>query len=474
MPPMFPFPFRLLVLLLASFAARGAEWTVDFARTNGNFRALHGGNNGPLGYGELVDLTPQFLELAIPLVRLHDSAWPYPDIVDIHAVFPDFAADPDSPASYRFGPTDDYLRALTNAGPRIVFRLGESIEHAKRKRYVHPPADPAKWAAICAGVVRHYNEGWADGLKLGIQYWEIWNEPENRPAMWTGTPEEYFRLYAVTAKALKARWPELKVGGPSLGYQGKFGAEGSLEPSDFLRDFVRSIRAEAAPLDFFSWHLYTDDPAEAARRAHAVRRWLDGNGFPQTESHLNEWNYLPGNDWSPMTAGQGATREAWYARQGGADGAAFIVATLLRLQDAPLDAANFYSTDNQPFGLFTLHGAPKKNFHAFRAFRQLLDTPVRVTVASPGIRDGTVAAGLNHGRSVAHVLVTRPASASGDSTTLRLQQLPWPGNSLCEVRELDVRSDLDVTRSVPLDDGALRMAAGAGAHVWLVRLTPAR
>ena len=59
---------------------------------------------------------------------------------------------------------------------------------------MHPPADAAKWAAICVGIIRHYNEGWANGFHHGIRYWEIWNEPENRPAMWTGTDEDYLAL----------------------------------------------------------------------------------------------------------------------------------------------------------------------------------------------------------------------------------------------------------------------------------------
>src|SRR5262245_21354274 len=201
--PVLMFATGVSLACILAGESSAAEWTVDFSRTNGVIRPLHGGNNGPLCYGELVDLTKFHQEVAIPFTRLHDSAWPYPDIVDIHAIFPNFDADPESPASYRFGPTDDYLRAITNTGARIVFRLGESIEHAKRKRYVHPPRDPKKWVAICLGIIRHYNEGWADGHRFDIGYWEIWNEPENRPAVWTGTQKQFYQLYATTANAIK-------------------------------------------------------------------------------------------------------------------------------------------------------------------------------------------------------------------------------------------------------------------------------
>jgi hypothetical protein len=433
------------ICLLPILPSTAAELRVDFSTTNGVIRPLHGGNNGPLGYGEIVDLTVFHRELAIPFTRLHDSAWPYPDIVDIHAVFPDFRADPARPESYRFGPTDDYLRAITNSGSRIVYRLGESIEHAKRKRYVHPPSDPEKWARICEGIIRHCNEGWADGHRMNIRHWEIWNEPENRPAMWTGTPEQYYRLYTVTAKAIKARWPELKVGGPSLGHQGTF-ENGILTPSAFLRGFLAEIRRERAPLDFFSWHLYTNDPEEPARRARAVRAFLDGHGFTGAESHLNEWNYLPGNDWTPMTSAQGEARERWYARQGGIEGASFAACALVRLQTAPLDMANYYSMDNQPFGLFSLHGTPKKTFHAVKAFRALLETPLLAPATGATEGKSALLAGLNSLRNHARILfVNFNESAAGH--TLHVSGLPWQGPTTVEFRVLDDTKDLSLMRT---------------------------
>jgi hypothetical protein len=59
-------------------------------------------------------------------------------------------------------------------------------------------------------------------------------------------------------------------------------------------------------LDFFSWHRYASDPSDYARRACALRQLLDAHGFTKTESHFNEWNCLPNEDWRPMMKeGQG-------------------------------------------------------------------------------------------------------------------------------------------------------------------------
>ncbi len=199
---------------------------------------------------------------------------PLPDVVDMHAVFPDPAADPRDPESYDFKLTDTYLQAICDTGAGMVYRLGESIEHTRHKRYVHPPADPQRWAEACLGIIRHYNEGWADGFRHDIRYWEIWNEPENRPVMWTGTDEQYYRLYATAAKAIKAAYPDLQVGGPAVGAPGEV-EDGRLQATPFVEGFLRHCRTQQAPLDFFSWHIYTDDPQLVVHKAHAIRRWLD-------------------------------------------------------------------------------------------------------------------------------------------------------------------------------------------------------
>ena len=77
------------------------------------------------------------------------------------------------------------------------------------------------------------------------------------------------------------------------------------------------------------------------------------------------------------------------------EGAVFLVSALIELQSAPLDAACFYSADSQPFGLFSLHGTPKKTFHAMKAFRTLLDTPLRIAITTPVPSGVRIAAGVS-------------------------------------------------------------------------------
>jgi xylan 1,4-beta-xylosidase len=426
---------------LCPAAAMSHEVQVDFQATQGLIRPLHGVNLGPLCYRGTVDLSVYHRELAIPLTRLHDVPWVNAEAVDIHTVFPDFRNDPAQAESYQFAPTDDYILAITNVQSRIVYRLGESIEHTARQYHVHPPSDPQKWAAICLGIIRHYNHGWAQGFRHDIRYWEIWNEPDVRPSMWTGTDLDYFRLYEVTAKAIKAEFPEVKVGGPALGGTGRFLGD-SFQPSAFLTNFLSFCQQHQAPLDFFSWHCYTSQPWELPRRAGAVRHLLDQYGFVQTESHLNEWNYLPNDDWRPLVRqGQGTPRERWFEEMGGPAGAAFDATVLLLLQDAPVDAANFYTGEIQGFGLFNFQGVPKTSFYAFKAFRELLNTPMRVQAIGNQAGQLAVLAGVGANRSRAAVLVSN-FKAAGERLDVLLQNRPWEGPTQYEVLVVDATHNL--------------------------------
>ena len=432
--------FALVSLLIAVNCA-AATIRVDAGHKIGTVRPIHGINGGPICFGGLVDLSPYHRTLGIPLSRVHDSTWPARDVVNIHAIFPDFLADPQSPASYRFAPTDDFLKAILATGSKVMYRLGESIEHTPRKYYVHMPADFDRWAAICLGIIRHYNEGWAGGFHYDIRYFEIWNEADLGPLMWDGTSEDYYRLYGVTARAIKKRFPKLMVGGPAVVALGKLDGD-RLTPCPHLRGFLEYCRKESLPLDFVSWHMYTADPTAPVRGTIGLRRVLDDYGFKKAEIHLNEWNYLPNDDWSPMHSHDGLRLQKWFEDASGARGAAFVASVLLGLQDAPLDMANFFSGDTIPWGLFNQFGVPKKTYYAFLAFKALVDHPLRLAVDGGKPGEITAVAGLaSDGRELA--LVISNFGRLKGPVEIACDDLPWSGPSEYELLVLDDTRNLE-------------------------------
>jgi xylan 1,4-beta-xylosidase len=465
MPSVQAMQLSLAILALAFstsiLSAASLEIVVDGSDRQGEWRALHGVNRGPLVAGGLINLTNEHRLLNIPFTRLHDAHWPNSDVVDIHAVFPDFARDPERAESYDFARTDEYITAIRATGADIVYRLGESIEHERVRKWVHPPADPQKWARICLGIIRHYNEGWADGFRHGIRYWEIWNEPENRPVCWTGTDEEFLRLYATAARAIKAAFPQLKVGGPGFGYTGDFTA-GQFRVGGLITNFLAACRREQLPLDFLSWHCYTDDPEELVIRARGIRRLLDDHGFQKTESHLNEWNYLPGRTWTPISKSKGTpqSRRAFYQQMAGAPGAAFIVGSLIRLQDAPLDMANLFHAETAPFGLFDVNGVPEKNYFAVRAWAEFLHTPQRLKVT--GTSNVVAAAGRDASGSQVQVLLSYSVAGAETIRVRGVQGMP-----ALQARVVDASHDFAPRELKASQDGAVTVPVSGPAVVLL-------
>lgn len=370
--------------------------TIDFSASIGTIKPLHGVNNGPVTQQGLVDVSDYYREAAIPWVRIHDSNWPHAREVDIPQIFRNEDADPDDPANYDFARTDDYIQSIIDTGTKIVYRLGVSIEHTKRKYYTHPPKNFERWAAVCKGVIRHYNHGWAGGFHHGITHWEIWNEPDIGDYMWAGSFDDYLRLYAVTSKSLKAFDPSLKIGG--------FGAsDARVEGSN--PQFLAYCRDHRLPLDFFSWHTYNADPAVLVRNAHTVRRLLDQHGFHAAESHFNEWNRNIG----PWGRGREFERRARCEMLKNEVGASFVASVLIGLQDAHVDVANYY--DGAPGamlgGLFDLYGVPQKAFFAFRAFNTLCNYPERLRVDRPDPPALECLAAMDRSRRAAAVLVSK-------------------------------------------------------------------
>lgn len=458
-------------LVSAISAAAQERLQVDCSQLHGRFKPLHGVNGGPLNYGETIDISDAWRAAGIPLARLHDCEWPSGRIADFHSLFPNLNADPADPKSYRFAETDAYLKAIGATGARVVFRLGESIEHSQTKIHVQPPADFERWAAACVGIVRYYEaKSGKDGFPK-IDYWEIWNEPENQPVMWTGTNEQFYELYAITAQALRKEFPKLKIGGPALGATGEI-KEGKFLPNDFLKGFMAKCQKEKLPLDFFSWHTYTDDPAKYGSKAKGIRAWLNEQGYANSEIHLNEWNYLPDNDWSANFKQTPPSKRAkWFERQGGAEGAAFAAYVLLNLQDSPIDQANFFGGDIGPFGLFSRFGEPKKNYFAFQAFHRLLNTPNRVFVKGGEPGRLIAQAGLNDARDELQILV---ANFKGGEQRLIARNFPWDGKTQIEVWRTDAQREMAESPQITAEGNSVELPLAAGPAVQLFRLRGAK
>lgn len=278
---------------------------VELTEGLGIIKPLHGVCCAPysLNGGKTQNMIDAFFkEGGIPFCRLHDCCYPYGwgQFIDVTKIFPDFSANENDENNYNFHYSDEYISAIRKTGCEVYYRLGESIEWGSKKISTVIPSDPAKWARICEHIVMHYNEGWGNGFNYDIKYWEIWNEPENPgsefgSSMWQGSEADFFKLYAITSKHLKKRFPSLKIGG--YGSCGFYTQTRTDTPKGFelfipyFERFLKMVKENSCPLDFFSWHIYSASVDELVKHAFFARKTLDGYGFTDTESHLNEWNF---------------------------------------------------------------------------------------------------------------------------------------------------------------------------------------
>ncbi len=346
----------------------------NLAKKGGKFKILNATNGGPIHKRHVKDQWrsnfDDYKAARMHYARNHDSAhmaiYGGPHSHDITCIFPDFDADVNSPESYDFACTDEAILACLETGTKTFFRLGQSIEHQIKKYGTLPPKDFQKWAEICEHIIRHYTEGWADGYELDMPYWEIWNEadldPEDSPnkRTWGGTKAQFFDMYAIAAKHLKAQFPHLKIGGPAMAY--------NLEWAD---EFLAEMRRRDVPIDFFSWHIYCTTPEKVIKRAEETQALLEKHGYKDSESILNEWNYV--KDWEESFV---YSLESIHAVKG----AAFTMAVMCSAQPSPIDMLMYYDTLpnvwNGAFDFYTLR--PLKGYYPLKWYGDFYDLDAEI------------------------------------------------------------------------------------------------
>jgi xylan 1,4-beta-xylosidase len=177
-----------------------------------------------------------------------------------------YTEKPDGTPVYDFTITDRIFDAMVAAHVRPLVEIGFMPEalstHPEPYRHTfprgdiftgwtYPPRDEAKWSKLVEVYAAHLRDRY--GAQVHDWLWEVWNEPDI--PYWHGTPEQYDRLYDLSAAAIRKALPDAKIGGPEA-----TGISDHSEP--FLRQFLdhcahgvnAATGGTGAPLDFISYH----------------------------------------------------------------------------------------------------------------------------------------------------------------------------------------------------------------------------
>ena len=363
--------------------------------------------------------------------------------VNIPYIFRDFAADAQNPNAYYFPQTDTVMEQAADVGAKIIYTLGGPREITLPRIYCTVPTDFEKWADVCVNIIRHYTEGWANGFHYNVEYWEIWNEPDN-PVFWeNGTMQQYFELYACTAKKIKALNPSLKVGGPALALLDESGLI-------FAEKFLAYVKENNLPLDFFSYHAVNQSVDEIVYRAERIQQIVAESGL-QVELIQDGWNCI--DEHGDERTRFDHNRDA----QGTAYGAAIMAVMQANGVDASLNYDLAYSS--QYSNLMNWFGDIEKPYYSLKAYKKVYD--LGTEVESKGY--GVYITAARNGEKAA-ILVT-----NYDAETTRCEILFKEfGPCKAEYYTLDETRDLEKTKEEIYDaDGMLAVQLRGYAAVLI-------
>ena len=462
---------NILCLLLAVVA-------VDFSQEVRPVRpALHSAGFAPRSHPRKPAEDAAVKSMNLAFTRTHDWALVNSNqrVIDYQHIFPLVGKDPKDPSNYYFFATDHLLELARGVGLDIFYRLGTSIEHTGSDWQCNTlvPKDFDATAEVFAGIVRHYNRGWADGKEWDIKYWEIWNEPESHAHMWCEPGrgwhwgkndadglkdfvylrDKFIVFFVKCLKRLKSEFGDsIKVGGPAL-------MECSVIPIrpeyDIFPMLLKACKEAGVKPDFLSWHCYSEDPEEPFRQLEKVKKDIAAVGWNDIELIINEWHYL--RNWEGLSR----TDEAEYVKsyfgptaQNGIDSAAFTLSVLTRFQYSDYDQAYFYGLESGSSSFGFSKPVPyvnefNKNYYALKAFGSLMDSKAKVCAAK---NDGTVSVFPVKGADgVARLLVT---DYRGKSDTLEIEVKGVPAGAKVSGSVLDQFSDEGVA-NLEFTDGRL-------------------
>lgn len=237
---------------------------------------------------------------------------------------------------------------------------------------VTPPKDYEQWGMLIKNLTQHFTDRYGEE-EVKSWYFEVWNEPNLTPGFWTGTQEEYFKLYEYAAKAVKSVDQDYRVGGPAT-------AGAAWEP-----EFIKFCESNNVPVDFVSTHAYgvkqgfLDEYGQSgtvlAKEEFAVsgdvlqsRQEIASSSRPDLELHYTEWSA----SYTPADPVHDSYHEASYVlqklKQSGdaAQSMSYWVFTDIFEEPGPR-----FEAFHGGFGMLTTQGINKPVFYAYQFLNKL-------------------------------------------------------------------------------------------------------
>ncbi|MFZ0456507.1 MAG: hypothetical protein WAM24_22350 [Ignavibacteriaceae bacterium] len=293
-----------------------------------------------------------------------------------------YREDKNGKPEYNFQYIDKLYDFILSIGMKPFVELGfmpEALASGKQTIFwwrgnVTPPKDYKKWGELIRNLTLHFSQRYGPD-EVKTWYFEVWNEP-NLSGFWTGTQDEYFKLYRYSVNAVKSVSKDFRVGGPATA-----GAAWEVDMIDFCRK-------NNLPLDFISTHAYgvkqgyldeygnsgtilDSNPMSLSIDVLNSREEIAGSSMSDLELHYTEWS----SSYTPADPLHDSYHEA-----------AYILEKLKRTGNAANSMSYWVFTDifEEPgprftpfhggFGLLNYQSIDKPAFYAYQFMNKLSNT----------------------------------------------------------------------------------------------------
>ena len=236
----------------------------------------------------------------------------------------------------------------------------------KYRGNVTPPRDTRQWAAFIKRLVGHWVDRYGP-REVGEWFFEVWNEP-NLHAFWSGSRDDYFKLYRYTSDAIKSIDGALRVGGPATARDAWI--EEFLEFCEITRTAADFVSTHHYPTDAL-WNAGVDTELQlAGSRRSIMRQWA------QDTRRRAGTKPLYYTEWNTSSNPRDSLHDEPYA-------AAFVAKTLMEVSGlaegysfwtfSDIFEENYFPSEpfHGGFGLLSLHGIPKPAYRTFQLLRDL-------------------------------------------------------------------------------------------------------